>query len=243
MRVQVWSGSSPLQERNLREWVVAVPDEPELTLDRVYRPTGARVVVGRSEQDCDIVLDDRYVSRRAIVFTNRGGAWYVEWNNANHVEHRPWAEGWRVATEHGEARLGAGEHAFLLTGGLRRERAFCVLVSIDDATPRRRVGSGEDTPLHDSPAQRLGANLERFCLAYQQFLIWPPLRRPEVISDPAVKQQHGRDPAHALAEVIKYAIGLGYDTGDKVTARRADLAYFLAANGVLDFDQHAIWRR
>ena len=243
MRVQVWSGDSPLQERNLREWVVRVPDEPELNRIGVHRPTGTRVVIGRSSQHCDIVLDDRYVSRQALVFTKRGSAWYVEWSNTNNVEHRPWAEGWRVATEHGEARLGAGEHAFLLTGGLQRERAFCVLVSIDSDASPKRVRSDEDTPLHDSPAERLGANLERFCQAYRQFLVWPPLRRPEIISDAAVKQQHGRDPAYALAAVINHAIALGYGAGEMLTARRADLAYFLAANGVLEFDRHAVWRR
>ncbi len=243
MRVQVWSGDSPLQERNLREWVVRVPDEPALSQIGVHRPTGDQVIFGRNLKYCDIVLNDEFISRRALVFTRRSGAWYVAWNNTNNVEHRPWAEGWRVATQSGEARLGVGEHAFLLSGGPHRERAFCVLVSIDSDAAPEPVHSDEKTPMYDSPVDRLGTNLERFCLAYRQFLIWPPLRRPEIISDAAVKQQYGRDPAHALAAVINHAIGLGYGAGDLISARRADLAYFLAANGVLNFDHHAIWRR
>jgi hypothetical protein len=251
MRLELWAGRSSPREVRLRERHTVVPDEPGLFYEREVDLTKPSFTVGRSP-DNDLVLDDKYVSRCALRFWGRDGGWRVEYCNKHKVQHRRWAQQGQVPKARWEREfLAVGEHAFLIDGGQERDRAFCLLIYINDirladpsagsAGKPRVVDENIATPPLPEPTRELGENLDRFCDVYRQFLRWPPLRRPEVIRDSTVREKTNIDPAHGVAAVIDYAISLGYSPGGAPTARQPDLPYFLATNGVLTFEEHAWW--
>jgi hypothetical protein len=251
MQIELWDGWSHPRNIDVRGSNLWVRGEPELRRIAGPKQLSTDLTVGRGT-DQTIVLREALVSREALTFWRQADGWHVRTLNKHGVEHRRWSQPWQPNLPLNTTEfLEPGEHAFIIPGGDRWTRTFCLLVSIDEsetptaanfhdaATPVGVDASITPQPHLTEPPTSLGHRLRAFCDVYQEFLIWPPRHRPEVISDNKLIRAGRPDPASAVAAVIRYAATLGYMLGDSVTKRADDLPFFLARAGVLDFRQHA----
>lgn len=251
MQIELWDGWSHPRNIDVRGSNLWVRGEPNLRRVSGPKQFFGDLTVGRGAKQT-IVLRESLVSREALAFSRQEDGWHIRNGNKHGVEHRRWSQPWQPSLPLNTTEfLEPGEHAFIIQGGEKWTRTFCLLVSIDEsetpmsadfhaaATPGGADTSVTPQPNTKEPPPSLGHRLRAFCEVYREFLVWPPRHRPEVVSDNRIIQEGRPDPASAVAAVIRYAATLGYMVGDSVTKRADDLPFFLARKGILEFKQHA----
>lgn len=248
--VEVWRGAVPQVERSARYRGFSVPDEPPIVRRSRDHPVGTFLDgcawIG-SHPESDVRIADEHLSRRALLITHSGSTHLARVQNRNGTEHRRWGQAPQPITDTSgdsagvQIALGRGNHAFIMFGGLEREIVYFVLVQVGPSPGRRgRGASSDDTPEHWPPGTSPpnARNIQRFREIYWRYLVWPPMLHPE----PAMDNEFVISPAHAHADVIKWASRRGYHPPQRSTARQPLLPAWLVEQGVLAFSQHVQWR-
>lgn len=250
--VELWAGPVPRHEQHLRELPTVVGAEPRVVHIGTWAFTDETVKIG-SHPDRDVVIEDRWVSRTALVIAYDGNAHRAVLTNGNGIQYRRWGQaaqplrGVARASDPGPVdrppvTLDHREHAFIMFGGEHRETVYMVLVQVGGRPGRSAKAARSDvtpTPPHwaiqSAPSS---GHIDKFRQMYWEFLVWPPLLYPR----PWSRRKFRIDPGHAHSAVIRLATTLGYQPPEELTAVQHGLPEWLAERGLLTFEEHCHWR-
>jgi hypothetical protein len=216
-------------------------------------PIDRRITIGRS-RECSVVIDDEWVSGTAVEIEPVASGLVAILRNRYGAEHRTWGQQAQplVGALNGSGprpaptvALHGHHHAFLFPSGERNELSVCVTLEIR-ARQEPEIDDERATDLGSTRPRRLidvrevptPQRVDRVRQVYWQFLVWPPRLRPTGVAPNSFDVQVGKD----HFKVLQFAKDHGYALPERPTAVQPVLPEQLAVIGLLQFDEHALWR-